>query len=104
MNLVRNRWVYGLLFGAMISVSVGGIVNSLAPLAIAQESAEEAASTAEASPEKAADKTTPAEATDGDATAEALASYIRETDYNQHPDYVYLCSSCYFHASRICNG
>ena len=82
MNLVRNRWVYSLLFGAVISVAVGGIVNSLAPVAIAQESAEETASAAEASPEKeekAADETTPAEATDGDATAEALAAYIQET-------------------------
>jgi Amt family ammonium transporter len=92
MNLVRNRWVYSLLFGAMISVSVGGIVNSLAPLAIAQESAEEAASTAEASPEKAADKTTPAEATDGDATAEALASYIRETDYTINTLIMFICA------------
>ena len=97
MNLVRHRWVYSLLFGAVISVSVGGIVNSLAPVAIAQESAEETAS-AEASPEKtaeedkAADETTPAEATDGDATAEALAAYIQETDYTINTLIMFICA------------
>ena len=97
MNLVRYRWVYSLLFGAVISVSVGGIVNSLAPVAIAQESAEETAS-AEASPEKtaeeekAADETTPAEATDGDATAEALAAYIQETDYTINTLIMFICA------------
>ena len=97
MNLVRHRWVYSLLFGAVVSVSVGGIVNSLAPVAIAQESAEETAS-AEASPEKtaeedkAADETTPAEATDGDATAEALAAYIQETDYTINTLIMFICA------------
>ncbi len=97
MNLVRHRWVYSLLFGAVISVSVGGIVNSLAPVAIAQESAEETAS-AEAAPEKtaeeekAADETTPAEATDGDATAEALAAYIQETDYTINTLIMFICA------------
>ena len=97
MNLVRHRWVYSLLFGAVISVAVGGIVNSLAPVAIAQESAEETAS-AEASPEKtaeeekAADETTPAEATDGDATAEALAAYIQETDYTINTLIMFICA------------
>jgi len=97
MNLVRHRWVYSLLFGAVISVSVGGIVNSLAPVAIAQESAEESAS-AEAAPEKtaeeekAADETTPAEATDGDATAEALAAYIQETDYTINTLIMFICA------------
>ena len=92
MNLVRNRWVYSLLFGAMISVSVGGIVNSLAPMAIAQESAEEAASTAEASPEKVGEEAAPARTTDGDATAEALASYIRETDYTINTLIMFICA------------
>jgi Amt family ammonium transporter len=92
MNLVRNRWVYSLLFGAMISVSVGGIVNSLAPLAIAQESAEEAASTAKASPEKVGEEAAPAKTTDGDATAEALASYIRETDYTINTLIMFICA------------
>ena len=95
MNLVRNRWVYSLLFGAVISVAVGGIVNSLAPVAIAQESAEETASAAEASPEKeekVADETTPAEATDGDATAEALAAYIQETDYTINTLIMFICA------------
>ena len=95
MNLVRHRWVYSLLFGAVISVAVGGIVNSLAPVAIAQESAEETASAAEASPEKeekAADETTPAEATDGDATAEALAAYIQETDYTINTLIMFICA------------
>ena len=97
MNLVRHRWVYSLLFGAVISVAVGGIVNSLAPVAIAQESAEETAS-AEAAPEKtaeeekAADETTPAEATDGDATAEALAAYIQETDYTINTLIMFICA------------
>jgi Amt family ammonium transporter len=97
MNLVRHRWVYSLLFGAVVSVSVGGIVNSLAPVAIAQESAEETAS-AEASPEKtaeeekAADETTPAEATDGDSTAEALATYIQETDYTINTLIMFICA------------
>ena len=97
MNLVRHRWVYSLLFGAVISVSVGVIVNSLAPVAIAQESAEETAS-AEAAPEKtaeeekAADETTPAEATDGDATAEALAAYIQETDYTINTLIMFICA------------
>ena len=97
MNLVRHRWVYSLLFGAVISVSVGGIVNSLAPVAIAQESAEETAS-AEAAPEKtaeeekSADETTPAEATDGDATAEALAAYIQETDYTINTLIMFICA------------
>lgn len=97
MNLVRHRWVYSLLFGAVISVSVGGIVNSLAPVAIAQESAEETAS-AEAAPEKtaeeekAADETTPAEATDGDATAEALAAYVQETDYTINTLIMFICA------------
>ena len=97
MNLVRHRWVCSLLFGAVISVSVGGIVNSLAPVAIAQESAEETAS-AEAAPEKtaeeekAADETTPAEATDGDATAEALAAYIQETDYTINTLIMFICA------------
>ena len=97
MNLVRHRWVYSLLFGAVISVSVGGIVNSLAPVAIAQESAEETAS-AEAAPEKtaeeekAADETTPAEATDGDTTAEALAAYIQETDYTINTLIMFICA------------
>lgn len=97
MNLVRHRWVYSLLFGAVISVSVGGIVNSLAPVAIAQESTEETAS-AEAAPEKtaeeekSADETTPAEATDGDATAEALAAYIQETDYTINTLIMFICA------------
>ena len=97
MNLVRHRWVYSLLFGAVISVSVGGIVNSLAPVAIAQESTEETAS-AEAAPEKtaeeekAADETTPAEATDGDTTAEALAAYIQETDYTINTLIMFICA------------
>ncbi|MBT3210407.1 MAG: ammonium transporter, partial [Planctomycetaceae bacterium] len=98
MNFVRNRWLYSLLFGAVLSVSVGGIINSLAPAAIAQESGEQAASTAKesaenpATEEKAAEEASPAKATDGDATAEALASYIQETDYTINTLIMFICA------------
>ena len=87
MNLVRHRWVCSLLFGAVISVSVGGIVNSLAPVASAEAAPEKTAEE-----EKAADETTPAEATDGDATAEALAAYIQETDYTINTLIMFICA------------
>ncbi|MBT6458439.1 MAG: ammonium transporter, partial [Planctomycetaceae bacterium] len=98
MNFVRNRWLYSLLFGAVLSVSVGGIINSLAPAAIAQESGEQAASTAKesaenpATEEKAAEEASPAKATDSDATAEALASYIQETDYTINTLIMFICA------------
>tara|TARA_Y100000385_G_scaffold277682_1_gene324992 strand:+ start:1959 stop:3446 length:1488 start_codon:yes stop_codon:yes gene_type:complete len=98
MNFVRNRWLCSLLFGAVVSVSVGGIVNSLAPAAIAQESAEQAASTAKASSEngateeKVAEEEAPVTATDSDATAEALASYIQETDYTINTLIMFICA------------
>ncbi|MDA8042958.1 MAG: ammonium transporter, partial [Pirellulales bacterium] len=85
MKFIGDRWLSSLLIGAAITLAVGVVVTATAPTAYAQE--EESSEAAPAAEESAA-----SESSGGDATAEALSSYIAESDYTINTLIMFICA------------
>ena len=85
MKIIGDRWLSSLLIGAALTLVVGVVMTATAPVACAQE--EEGTESTPAAEEPAA-----AESSEGDATAEALSSYIAETDYTINTLIMFICA------------
>ena len=85
MKFIGDRWLSSLLIGAALTLVVGVVMTATAPVACAQE--EEGTESAPAAEETAA-----AESSGGDATAEALSSYIAESDYTINTLIMFICA------------
>ena len=85
MKFIGDRWVSSLLVGAAITLAVGVVMTCAAPVAYAQE--EESKESAPAAEESAAE-----DSSGGDATAEALSSYIAESDYTINTLIMFICA------------
>jgi len=85
MKFIGDRWVSSLLVGAALTLVVGVVMTCTAPVAYAQE--EESKEAAPAAEESAA-----ADSSGGDATAEALSSYIAESDYTINTLIMFICA------------
>ena len=85
MKFIGDRWLSSLLVGAALTLVVGVVMTCTAPVACAQE--EEGTESAPASEESAA-----TDSSEGDATAEALSSYIAESDYTINTLIMFICA------------
>ncbi len=90
MKFIGDRWLSSLLIGAALTLVVGVVMTATAPVACAQE--EEGTESAPAAEEPAAAEPAAAESAEGDATAEALSSYIAETDYTINTLIMFICA------------
>ena len=90
MKFAGDRLISSLLIGAALTLAVGVVMTSIAPVACAQE--EESAEKVTPAAEDSAEKPAPAEASKEDATAEALSSYIAESDYTINTLIMFICA------------
>ena len=90
MKFTGDRLISSLLIGAALTLAVGVVMTSIAPVACAQE--EESTEKVTPAAEDSAEKPAPAEASKQDATAEALSSYIAESDYTINTLIMFICA------------
>ena len=100
MRIYGDRWLFGLLIGVATCFAVGMVSTAFAPVALAQEDAEPAAS-------EPAETTEPAESAEAEAPAavvvveeevveetaeDPLAAYIAEADYTINTLIMFICA------------